>query len=178
MLRPPVCFFVFLFCPFHIFHSALVHYTAGTVAKHGVPGSFLAVAAARSIAARAAALDCEAAASASTARELVSKDKMSAAAGTSAAAAAGAIILRRLLFNLIALVDHHLVPELQRSAEAAVLAARSLGDRGGEGNYSRGGVRRGRLAAYADLVAGVMSCGDYARKSASVEWALKLRSKI
>lgn len=158
----------------------MVHYTAGTVAKHGVPGSFLAVAAARSIAARAAALDREAAASASTARELVSKDKMSAAAGTSAAAAAaaGAIILRRLLFNLIALVDHHLVPELQRSAEAAVLAARSLGDCGGEGNYSRGDVRRGRLAAYADLVAGVMSCGDYARKSASVEWALKLRSKI
>jgi hypothetical protein len=34
------------------------------------------------------------------------------------------------------------------------------------------------MAAYEDLVAGVMSCGDYSRKSAAVEWALRLRSRI
>jgi len=60
-----------------------------------------------------------------------------------------------------------------------------LGAGGGyEQTVSGGGVGAGagaavaRRAAYEDLVTGVLSSSDYARKSACVEWALRLRSKI
>ena len=36
----------------------------------------------------------------------------------------------------------------------------------------------GRIAAYEDLVDGVLGIGDYARKSDAVRWALRLRSRI
>jgi hypothetical protein len=65
-----------------------------------------------------------------------------------------------------------------------VLSAGSDGGRSGGGGggrklpYEQKVTGRGRMAAYEDLVAGVMSCGDYSRKSAAVEWALRLRSRI
>ena len=174
------------------------------MAKHGEPGSRLVVTAARSIAARAAALDREAAAAAvSSSVGLTGAGAgmavpMGAAAGAAAGggaapgaaastasavavAAAGAATLRRLVFNLVALADHHAVPDLWLAAEEAVMSATSVRvilDGGGGVVGGSDSVKRGRMAAYDDLVAGVLSCGDYARKSAMVEWALRLRSRI
>lgn len=104
--------------------------------------------------ARAAALD----------REAEGEAEPAAAAAAHAAAAT----LRRLVFNLLSLVDHPLVPDVQAAAEAAVMSAGS----------SPGRSSAGRMAAYEDLVSGVLACGDYARKSACVEWALRLRSRM
>ena len=58
--------------------------------------------------------------------------------------------------------------ELRDACEAAVMGA---GARGFES-------QSGRIAAYEDLVDGVLGIGDYARKSDAVRWALRLRSRI
>lgn len=142
------------------------------VATHGEPGSYLIVTAARRLVARAGELDREANTSLSS---YISPALSGEAATAAAIAAAGSATLRRLVFNLMTLVDHHLVPELQAVAEAAVL---SVGRSGVGSGGNIGDIGTGRMAAYEDLVAGVLSGGDYARKAASVEWALRLRSRI
>ena len=84
--------------------------------------------------------------------------------------------LRRLVFALLPLVDHALVPDVQSAAEEAVLSVcpyrRAAGE---EGN---GGANAPRLAAYADLVRSVMAIGDVARKGAATQWALRLRARL
>ena len=84
--------------------------------------------------------------------------------------------LRRLVFALLPLVDHALVPDVQSAAEEAVLSVcpyRRAADE--EGN---GGATAPRLAAYADLVRSVMAIGDVARKGAATQWALRLRARL
>ena len=84
--------------------------------------------------------------------------------------------LRRLVFALLSLVDHALVPDVQSAAEEAVLSVcphRRAADE--EGN---GGAVAPRLAAYADLVRSVMAIGDVARKGAATQWALRLRARL
>lgn len=99
--------------------------------------------------------------------------------------AAAARTLRRLVFSLLPLVDHSLVPEVQSAAEKAVLSCDGDVVGGGEKKaYAarRGGTEPGteppRLAAYADLVRSVMAIGDVARKGAATQWALRLRARM
>ena len=98
--------------------------------------------------------------------------------------AAAARRLRRLVFSLLPLVDHALVPEVQSAAEDAVLSCD--GEKVG-GGKKKADARRGgteprpeppRLAAYADLVRSVMAIGDVARKGAATQWALRLRARM
>ena len=144
----------------------------GTVAQRGSPGSRLAVEAARRVVRRAEALDALASVAGSNPDPGAGGAAAASAASVSAQARerarAAAATLRRLVFGLVALVDHELVPELRDACEAAVLGA---GARGFES-------RSGRFAAYEDLVDGVLAIGDYARKSDAVRWALRLRSRI
>jgi len=83
--------------------------------------------------------------------------------------------LRRLVFALLPLVDHALVPDVQSAAEEAVLSVCPYRRAGEEGN---GGANAPRLAAYADLVRSVMAIGDVARKGAATQWALRLRARL
>ena len=87
--------------------------------------------------------------------------------------------LRRLVFALLPLVDHALVPDIQSAAEEAVLSVcpyrRRLAEENEEEN---GGGTAPRLAAYADLVRSVMAIGDVARKGAATQWALRLRARL
>lgn len=144
----------------------------GTVARRGRPGSRLAAEAARRVVRRAEALD----ALANVAGSNPNPEPIDAAVAFAASvsvearerARAAAATLRRLVFGLVALVDHALVPELRDACEAAVMGA---GARGFES-------QSGRIAAYEDLVDGVLGIGDYARKSDAVRWALRLRSRI
>ena len=61
---------------------------------------------------RAAELDREAA-KASSSSAVSAGAGVAGAASSAAVAGAAAATLRRLVFNLLTLVDHHLVPELQ-----------------------------------------------------------------
>lgn len=146
----------------------------GTAAQRGSPGSRLAVEAARRVVRRAEALDALASVAGSNSDPGAGSAAAAAAAAASVSAQtrerarAAAATLRRLVFGLVALVDHELVPELRDACEAAVMGA---GARGFES-------RSGRFAAYEDLVDGVLAIGDYARKSDAVRWALRLRSRI
>jgi len=102
--------------------------------------------------------------------------------------AAAARRLRRLVFSLLPLVDHALVPEVQSAAEDAVLSCDGEKVGGGQKKAAarRGGTEPGtepgpeppRLAAYADLVRSVMAIGDVARKGAATQWALRLRARM
>ena len=144
----------------------------GAVAQRGSPGSRLAVEAARRVVRRAKALDDLASVAGSSPTfgpgGAAAESAASASARAREHARAAAATLRRLVFGLVALVDHELVPELRDACEAAVMGA---GVRGFES-------RSGRIAAYEDLVDGVLAIGDYARKSDAVRWALRLRSRI
>ena len=84
--------------------------------------------------------------------------------------------LRRLVFALLPLVDHALVPDVQSAAEDAVLSVRPY--RRAADEEGNGGATAPRLAAYADLVRSVMAIGDVARKGAATRWALQLRARI
>ena len=179
----------------------------GAATRGCLPGSSLPTFAARRCAARAAELD----------------------AATSDATSDAAATLRRLVFNLLSIVDHEHVEPLRAEAERALL--RRVPSRTGPRttasawctsilkDFSRrfsppaprfqsqhtstpfnsasdaferhpdvasygttlsagGGDRAARLRAYDDLVAGIGTCGDYARKNASVAWALRLRSRL
>ena len=87
--------------------------------------------------------------------------------------------LRRLVFALLPLVDHALVPDIQSAAEEAVLSVCPYRRRPGEENEEEnGGGTAPRLAAYADLVRSVMAIGDVARKGAATQWALRLRARL
>ena len=96
----------------------------GTVAMHGELGSRLPCLAAAQAAERAAALD-----------------GVGDAASTEAASS-----LRRLVFGLLALVDHAIVPEMRAIAEAAMMSAGANGGRGGAGRRGRRG--RGRTTTW------------------------------
>ena len=84
--------------------------------------------------------------------------------------------LRRLVFALLPLVDHALVPDVQSAAEDAVLSVRPY--RRAADEEGNGGAVAPRLAAYADLVRSVMAIGDVARKGAATQWALRLRARL
>ena len=84
--------------------------------------------------------------------------------------------LRRLVFALLPLVDHALVPDVQSAAEEAVLSVRP--HRRAADEEGNGGAVAPRLAAYADLVRSVMAIGDVARKGAATQWALRLRARL
>ena len=84
--------------------------------------------------------------------------------------------LRRLVFALLPLVDHALVPDVQSAAEDAVLSVRP--HRRAADEEGNGGAVAPRLAAYADLVRSVMAIGDVARKGAATQWALRLRARL
>ena len=87
--------------------------------------------------------------------------------------------LRRLVFALLPLVDHALVPDIQSAAEEAVLSVCPYRRRPEEENEEEnGGGTAPRLAAYADLVRSVMAIGDVARKGAATQWALRLRARL
>ena len=82
--------------------------------------------------------------------------------------------LRRLVFGLLALVDHAIVPEMRAIAEAAMMSAGANGGRGDAGE-----ARAARARAYDDLVAGgVLACSDYGRKNSLVQWALRCKSML
>ena len=148
--------------------------TVGVAAERGgatSAGRAAVAAAARAFVERAARLDTQ---SLKTANE-TERHETAAAART----------LRRLVFSLLPLVDHSLVPEVQSAAEKAVLSCDSDVVGGGEKKaYAarRGGTEPGteppRLAAYADLVRSVMAIGDVARKGAATQWALRLRARM
>jgi hypothetical protein len=147
--------------------------TVGVAAERGganAAGRAAVAAAARAFVERAARLDTQ---SLKTANE-TERHETAAAART----------LRRLVFSLLPLVDHSLVPEVQSAAEKAVLSCDGDVVGGGEKAYAarRGGTEPGteppRLAAYADLVRSVMAIGDVARKGAATQWALRLRARM
>ena len=148
--------------------------TVGVAAERGgatSAGRAAVAAAARAFVERAARLDTQ---SLKTANE-TERHETAAAART----------LRRLVFSLLPLVDHSLVPEVQSAAEKAVLSCDGDVVGGGEKKaYAarRGGTEPGteppRLAAYADLVRSVMAIGDVARKGAATQWALRLRARM
>jgi hypothetical protein len=147
--------------------------TVGVAAERGgatSAGRAAVAAAARAFVERAARLDTQ---SLKTANE-TERHETAAAART----------LRRLVFSLLPLVDHSLVPEVQSAAEKAVLSCDGDVVGGGEKAYAarRGGTEPGteppRLAAYADLVRSVMAIGDVARKGAATQWALRLRARM
>jgi hypothetical protein len=147
--------------------------TVGVAAERGgatSAGRAAVAAAARAFVERAARLDTQ---SLQTANE-TERHETAAAART----------LRRLVFSLLPLVDHSLVPEVQSAAEKAVLSCDGDVVGGGEKAYAarRGGTEPGteppRLAAYADLVRSVMAIGDVARKGAATQWALRLRARM
>jgi hypothetical protein len=148
--------------------------TVGVAAERGganAAGRAAVAAAARAFVERAARLDTQ---SLKTANE-TERHETAAAART----------LRRLVFSLLPLVDHSLVPEVQSAAEKAVLSCDGDVVGGGEKKaYAarRGGTEPGteppRLAAYADLVRSVMAIGDVARKGAATQWALRLRARM
>lgn len=123
----------------------------GTVAMHGELGSRLPCLAAAAAAERAVALD-----------------RVGDAASMEAASS-----LRRLVFGLLALVDHAIVPEMRAIAEAAMMSA------GANGGKDAGEARAARARAYDDLVAGgVLACSDYGRKNSLVQWALRCKSML
>ena len=90
------------------------------------------------------------------------------------------------MFSSLPLVDHALVPDVQRAAEEAVLRCADFAARGSRGLKAKtesegeggGGEPSPRLAAYADLARSVMAIGDVARKGAATRWALQLRARI
>ena len=123
----------------------------GTVAMHCELGSRLPCLAASAATDRAVALDGRGDAS-----------SMDAASS-----------LRRLVFGLLALVDHAIVPEMAAIAESAMMSA------GRGGGMDAGAARAARARAYEDLVAGgVLACSDYGRKNSLVQWALRCKSML
>ena len=78
--------------------------------------------------------------------------------------------LRGVVFDLLGVVPHAVVPAARRVAEEAVLAA------GGGGAAAQ--ARERRRAAHDRLCEAVAALADYARKGQSVQWALRLRSMI
>ena len=122
----------------------------GTVAMYGELGSRLPCLAAAGAADRAAALD-----------------RVGDASSMDAASS-----LRRLVFGLLALVDHAVVPEMRAIAESAMMSA-------GRGGRDAGEVKAARARAYDDLVAGgVLACSDYGRRNSLVQWALRCKSML
>ena len=71
--------------------------------------------------------------------------------------------LRRLLFQLITLVDFPLIPVVRDIVQDAVFAARD---------------RSTRVRLHRELASVVARCPDYARKPAFVDWILRLSSKL
>lgn len=71
--------------------------------------------------------------------------------------------LRRLLFQLITLVDFPLIPVIQDILQDAVL----------DGSDSQTRSKRHQTLAYT-----VMRCPDYARKSLMVDWVMRMTSKL
>ena len=132
-------------------------------------------AAARALVERAARLDAAARAQAARGEKAVSRRNEK-----------NARTLRRLVFSSLPLVDHALVPDVQRAAEEAVLRCADFAARGSRGLKAKtesegeggGGEPSPRLAAYADLARSVMAIGDVARKGAATRWALQLRARI
>ena len=84
------------------------------------------------------------------------------------------------MFSLLPLVDHALVPDVQRAAEEAVLGCDRVARpaRAPATNEGGGAGASPRLAAYADLTRSVMAIADVARKGAVTRWALRLRARL
>ena len=129
-------------------------------------------AASRALVERAARLDAaaRAAAAARSEADVTRDDARNAKART----------LRRLVFSLLPLVDHALVPDVQRAAEEAVLGCDRIARpaRASATNEGGGAGASPRLAAYADLTRSVMAIADVARKGAVTRWALRLRARM
>ena len=99
------------------------------------------------------------------AQKLIQKVRIMDAATTEAPPASDPPVeaLRRLLFQLVTLVDFPLIPAIQEMLQDAVLSTVDPGARENQ---------------YQTLAYTVMRCPDYARKPMCVDWIMAMSSKL